>query len=214
MSLSDKKISWKRERQHEYGKIIVIDFIRTMFEKIKNSNYGFYYKKLESNEEFDYIYKYYEKNESIDIEDFEIYKIFIKHKNELVITNDDEYNSKEEENIIFTVNEISGEGMSRCGQCNMNYEGGLCFKGLAYNTGLDEAVPYEGYIKTYYLFRCNCEKERDVNIIDVNNSEDIDFMPCVEIVCNPIINDMNILLLGRCITFNLAYVDIKKLNLH
>lgn len=92
---------------------------------------------------------------------------------------------------------------SGCGQCGAKYGGGFWFCGLAYNTGLnkndpDDPIEYEGYVKTYNFFRCECKDEEN----EILCSKEEDNIPFLVIRCE---TTDNITLIDHCILFNIKY---------
>lgn len=164
--------------------------------------------------------KYYRDNEKINIKDFYCPK---KFNPDLVKGyHENRFEDKDYENIGFSITDFNVDekgDRSGCGQCKIKFGGGASFSGLAYNTKCNgnEPVEYEGYIKTYNFFNCNCNYDNcncnyDNNNVDeivcsLNDSDDSDDLPFVEIRASPI-NDDGIELLGNCILFNLKYTDI------
>ena len=207
MELIDDKLIWKKCDQHKYYKILCINYIKKLFEFIKNKNYMFY---LEYDENaFDIINKYYNAD-MINIQEFEKTKT-LKHYTSFPFYNENKnIYDVDDTNFGFTIIDYDeSETISGCGKCNTKYGGNIWFKGLVYNTGLDDdnPIPYEGYIKTYLFFRCECDKDND-EIIYQNNNGNFDDIPCVEIVCSPLNNKHNLCMLKNCILFNLKYTKI------
>lgn len=201
---------WKKSDQMKYYNIVCLEYIKNIFKEIKNKPYGFYWNFLTNKEELDLINKYY-NGERINIKDFNKNKLFIKHPHEIKITDDEEHNKIEEENVIFTITKYKEENeKAGCHQCKMEYGDGIWFSGLAYNTGIDKENPieYEGYISTYNFFRCNCDNNNNEIIMNYSS----DNFPFTVIECGPINPRLNIVLLKRCVLFGLNYIELKNVN--
>lgn len=198
---------WKKENQNKYYNILINNYVYKLFKYIKDTKQLFYLK-YEKEKDFDNIINYYNSDNMPNLGNFQRNKEFINFKEFPV----NEYNNTydvDEENIGFSITKVDNImdidcNMGGCGQCNMQYGKGIWFEGYAYNTGLQEgAVKYEGYIKTYDLFRCNCSKSINTKEKECNEYDDV---PCVVIDCS--IPGMNLTLLRHCILFNIYFTDL------
>lgn len=213
MILLDDKLIWKKCDQNKYYDIMCNNYIKKLFDHIKNKDYMFYLKY--DHNAFDIINKYYNAD-IINIQDFEKPKTLKHYKTFPFYDEINNIHNVDYANFGFTITDYDNdESISGCGQCNMKYGGNIWFKGLAYNTGLDDdnPIPYEGYIKTYYFFRCDCNKDNEeITYQNPKNDDKYFDIPCVEIVCEPLNNKYNLCMLKNCILFNLKYtkINIKK----
>lgn len=194
---------WKKSDQDKYYQIVCNNYIGNIFKFIHNKQYVFYLD-YERND-LDVISKYY-NGKDIDITDFEKTKKFKHYKSFPFHDKFKNIRDTDPTNIGFTITNYEDDSLSGCGQCGVSYGGSFWFEGLAYNTGLngDKPIEYEGYIKTYNFFRCECETENYDEII----CSDEDDVPFLEIVCTPIKNTYNLCLVNRCILFNIKYMKL------
>ena len=156
--------------------------------------------------EKDKIFKHYSTFPSfIEFDDFTIPDVDASHMG-FTITKLDECN--------FEHDMLGG-----CGQCKLKYGCGFWFAGLAYNTGLneDDPVEYEGYIKTYPFFRCDCKCDCDeflcCNTEDIDDNGKVTYdnnVPYVEITCAPTDNKYNVVFLRNTSVFNVKYCPLSK----
>ena len=215
MEMIDNKLIWKKCDQDKYYSIICEDYIKKIFEFIKNKNFAFYVEYDKN--AFDIIYKYY-NSETIDINDFEKKKSFKHYSLFPLYDKNKNVHDVDDSNFGFTILDYDdSKQLSGCNKCGMQYGGNIWFKGMAHNTGLDNdnPIPYEGYIKTYYFFRCNCEEDKDQDEIIYQKPDDdneyFDSIPWLEIRCYPTeskYDKYNLCMLRNCILFNIKYTEI------
>jgi hypothetical protein len=231
--MESESFIWKKAHQNNYYQILVNQYLKKIFKSIKNKGYVFYLDH--DNNDFDRAVKYY-NGEPVNIADFEKPKEFRNYKTfpMFIDRNDIQYDIHDVDhvNVGFTITNLDEEddlegNKSGCYQCKARYGEGFWFEGLAYNTGLDEENPdgpieYEGYIKTYDFFSCNCDNHRNPDEMicskqkyDYHGQEYYDHdLPFVVITCTPKNNKHNVTLIRNCILFNVKYAKFDQTNIN
>lgn len=204
-------LTWKKANQDKYYDQVINKYLAELFRKLLNSNFGFFWNLQTSLKYLDDVKKYY-NGYDINLTDFHLTKKFVKHLPEFFVTKNEEYNRLEEQNVIFTVENLEIHDRHPCHKCGIMIGGGISFSGRAFNTMIDGENPIEYYggVKTYYFNVCNCSNIPDQII--VNDLEDLDIIPQIELWCTPVDNSLNISLLRRMILFDLFFVEMSSIQ--
>jgi hypothetical protein len=202
---------WEKMHQDKYYNQVINKYLVGLFQKLLNSNFGFFWNPMTPLECLNNIKKYYSDHD-INLNDFQSTKKFVKHLPEFLVTDNEEYNKLEEQNVIFTVEDLEIHDKHPCRKCGILIGGGISFSGRAFNTMIngENPIKYCGGTKTYYFNVCKCDNIPDQII--VNNPEDLCMIPEIEIWCTPIDHSLNISLLRRMILFDLFFVEMSSIQ--
>jgi len=202
------KFIWKKKNQKHYFNIIVKNYIHKLLNFIKNKNYVFY---LDHDKEYslnyDKVVNHYKNNIQVNISDYEKKKKFMHYSKFPILKGTQIHNVPETEtgfSVDWVEKNLCFENNGGCGQCGFSYCGGLSFSGHVHNQNISDVCPYDGHIKLYNFFRCDCDNQSS----EIECTKENDNLPWALIKCQEPYQDnvQNMSFINNAILLNLKFM--------
>jgi hypothetical protein len=205
--------TWRKSEQNRYYQIVVNQYLHELLTFARDNNKIIFVNHTEDAEEFRKTVDYY-NGQPINLQDFYDPTKKFRYYSTFELESNKTHNVPSSEiALMITYVQEKDEHCDRatCCRCGKTYGGGINFSGIAYNTGLyekekNEGIKFEGYLKTYGFFSCDCPNEEETIICCEDqyvDYEDRFTFPYVELRAEA----LGFYLARSCILFDLSYTD-------